>query len=59
MLQNTRATAFTISELLGENQKGVGQNYHPPLILRLRKNEKLRSQKTILDGYAIYQLGLS
>ena len=30
MLQNVRATAFTISELLRENQKGGGWLSYPP-----------------------------
>ena len=30
MLQNARVTAFTVSDLLRENQKGGGGlNYHP------------------------------
>ena len=33
MLQNARVTAFTISELLGENQKGGGS---PPTQIRVK-----------------------
>ena len=30
MLQNARFTAFTVSELLKENQQGVNKNASPP-----------------------------
>ena len=30
MLQNAKVTAFTVSELLSEDQQGEGGNYLPP-----------------------------
>ena len=49
MLQYTRITAFTVSELLRENQQGGGGNITlPPLSLRLRFIKKTRLSKMLL-----------
>ena len=41
MLQNARVTAFTVSELLKENQQGGGSVKLPPPLLQIRvKNDE-------------------
>ena len=49
MLQNTRVTAFTVSELLRENQQGVKLPSHPPLLtqIRVKKISRTFSERLI------------
>ena len=57
MLQNARVTAFTVSELLMENQQGGGVKFHPPTQIRVSKvnlTVKLYLKK-IWHGYFIHR----
>ena len=51
MPQNARGTAFTLSELLKENQQGGGKNTPPPPLPRLGLNISLLIQKTRLTDF--------
>ena len=47
MLQNARVTAFTVSELLSENQKGGGAGGY--LATQIKKRRKEGEWNNILD----------